>query len=91
MIRRIVGFRGDAEGDWVAELSCWHSQHIRHRPPFQVGFQFRPDGTPPGELLDVPAGSCQPIPPGVTHRVVAEGPVRLELELLAPAGHWPNV
>lgn len=52
-----------------------------------VGFQFRPDGTPPGELLNVPAGSCQSIPPGVTHRVVAEGPVRLELELLAPAGH----
>lgn len=31
----IVGFHCDAEGDWVAELSCLHNQHVRHRPPFQ--------------------------------------------------------
>jgi Protein of unknown function (DUF3565) len=30
----IVGFHQDTEGDWVAELSCEHSQHVRHRPPF---------------------------------------------------------
>ncbi len=35
MIRSIVGFHADADGDWVAELSCWHNQHVRHRPPFQ--------------------------------------------------------
>lgn len=35
MIRRIDGFRRDDEGDWVAELSCLHAQHVRHRPPFQ--------------------------------------------------------
>jgi tellurite resistance-related uncharacterized protein len=35
MIRTIVGFRQDDEGDWVAQLSCLHSQHVRHRPPFQ--------------------------------------------------------
>ena len=34
MIRTIDAFRQDAEGDWVAELSCLHSQHVRHRPPF---------------------------------------------------------
>lgn len=35
MIRTITGFHADAEGEWVAELSCYHNQHIRHRPPFQ--------------------------------------------------------
>jgi hypothetical protein len=35
VIRTIVGFRPDEVGDWVAELSCLHSQHIRHQPPFQ--------------------------------------------------------
>jgi tellurite methyltransferase len=32
--RQIVGFHQDEEGDWVAELSCLHGQHVRHRPPF---------------------------------------------------------
>lgn len=35
MSRRIIGFHLDAEGEWVAELSCLHSQHVRHRPPLQ--------------------------------------------------------
>ena len=34
MRRQIVGFHQDDEGDWVAELSCLHGQHVRHRPPF---------------------------------------------------------
>jgi hypothetical protein len=36
MQRAIVGFHLDDERDWVAELSCGHNQHVRHRPPFQV-------------------------------------------------------
>jgi tellurite methyltransferase len=36
MRRPIAGFHQDDEGDWVAELDCLHSQHVRHRPPFQV-------------------------------------------------------
>lgn len=35
MRRTIVGFHQDDAGDWVAELSCLHGQHVRHRPPFQ--------------------------------------------------------
>jgi tellurite resistance-related uncharacterized protein len=35
VIRTIDGFHRDDEGDWVAELSCLHGQHVRHRPPFQ--------------------------------------------------------
>lgn len=36
MKRRIVGFHQDDEGDWVADLECGHSQHVRHRPPWTV-------------------------------------------------------
>ena len=35
MQRSIVGFHQDEDGDWVADLSCLHTQHLRHRPPFQ--------------------------------------------------------
>jgi SAM-dependent methyltransferase len=33
---RIGGYRPDSEGDWVAELECGHTQHVRHRPPWQL-------------------------------------------------------
>lgn len=36
MERTIVSFHQDGAGDWVADLSCLHRQHIRHCPPFQV-------------------------------------------------------
>jgi tellurite methyltransferase len=35
MIRTIDGFHQDDEGDWVAELSCLHNQHVRHSPPLR--------------------------------------------------------
>ncbi|WP_123727797.1 DUF3565 domain-containing protein [Pseudomonas protegens] len=31
----ICGFHQDEEGHWVAELSCGHTQHLRHQPPWQ--------------------------------------------------------
>ena len=34
--RKIVGFHQDEESQWVAELECGHSQHVRHDPPWQV-------------------------------------------------------
>ena len=36
MERAITDYHCDEEGDWVAELSCGHNQHVRHRPPFQL-------------------------------------------------------
>ena len=33
--RAIAGYHQDNECDWVAELSCGHDQHVRHRPPFE--------------------------------------------------------
>lgn len=41
--RRIVGFRQDDVGDWVAELECGHQQHVRHDPPWQVREWVRDD------------------------------------------------
>jgi tellurite resistance-related uncharacterized protein len=34
MRRTMTGFHQDDDGDWVAELSCLHGQHVRHQPPF---------------------------------------------------------
>ncbi|MCY1426015.1 hypothetical protein D9M71_418230 [compost metagenome] len=31
----ILGFHQDEEGFWVVELSCGHTQHLRHQPPWQ--------------------------------------------------------
>jgi hypothetical protein len=33
--RKIVGFHVDDVGDWVADLECGHTQHVRHDPPWQ--------------------------------------------------------
>jgi tellurite resistance-related uncharacterized protein len=150
VIRTIDGFHQDDEGDWVAELSCLHNQHVRHRPPFQerpwvtsdsrraerlgspiecplcdrlelpAGLQvvrtagpFDADSLPPAlrrshlvaertwgllRVLDgavvfsiettppvsltVAAGEEQPIPPGVPHLVLLDGPVRLAIDFL---------
>ena len=35
-MRTIMGFHCDEKGDYVAELSCGHGQHVRHQPPFQL-------------------------------------------------------
>jgi hypothetical protein len=34
MLRRIIDFHKDEEGDWVADLECGHNQHVRHNPPW---------------------------------------------------------
>lgn len=34
MLRKITGFHQDDENHWVAELDCYHCQHVRHQPPF---------------------------------------------------------
>ena len=35
MKRRIIGFHQDENGDWVADLECGHTQHVRHKPPWE--------------------------------------------------------
>ena len=34
MNRKITAFAQDTQGDWFARLSCGHTQHVRHQPPF---------------------------------------------------------
>ena len=34
MKRAITGFRQDEEANWVAELECGHTRHVRHNPPW---------------------------------------------------------
>ncbi|WP_201174584.1 DUF3565 domain-containing protein [Pseudomonas sp. S31] len=35
-ISRIEGFHQDEDGHWVVELTCGHTQHLRHQPPWQA-------------------------------------------------------
>jgi len=35
MHRKITEFHLDSSDHWVAELDCFHNQHVRHDPPFQ--------------------------------------------------------
>lgn len=34
MKRKIIGFHQDELDDWVADLECGHTQHVRHNPPW---------------------------------------------------------
>ena len=36
MQQPITGYHRDPHRDWVAELACGHTQHVRHRPPFTL-------------------------------------------------------
>ncbi|MFJ4141254.1 DUF3565 domain-containing protein [Pseudomonas sp. NPDC089734] len=31
----VIDFRQDEDGHWIAVLSCGHTQHLRHQPPWQ--------------------------------------------------------
>jgi hypothetical protein len=35
LLPRLLDFHQDAHGHWVADLSCGHTQHLRHQPPWQ--------------------------------------------------------
>ena len=69
MRRTIVGFHRDGAGEWVAELSCLHGQHVRHRPPFQerpwvLSAEGRADRI--GDELDCPRCDRAELPDGLT-------------------------
>ncbi len=71
MRRTMTGFHLDDDGDWVAELSCLHRQHVRHRPPFWEAAWI--EGAAErlariGEPLDCPLCDRAQLPEGL-HRV----------------------
>jgi hypothetical protein len=72
--RSIVGFHQDDDGDWVAELSCLHNQHVRHRPPFVERpwvLDEAERASRLGALLDCPLCDRAELPDGLTLARVA--------------------
>ena len=70
MIRSITGFHQDDEGDWVADLSCLHAQHIRHRPPFDDRAWIRDASLRNdrlGSAIDCPLCDRAEMPDGLVH------------------------
>ena len=68
MQRAMVGFRRDDEGDWIAELACLHSQHIRHDPPFWDAAWIEDDDERArrvGQPLDCPLCDRAELPEGL--------------------------
>lgn len=64
----MTGFHLDDEGDWVAELSCLHSQHIRHEPPFREAAWIDDAAERTqrvGQLLDCPLCDRTELPDGL--------------------------
>ena len=68
MHRRMTGFHQDDAGDWVAELSCLHAQHIRHQPPFRDAAWIEDAHSRRqrvGQLLDCPLCDRAELPDGL--------------------------
>ncbi len=68
MIRTIDEFRQDATGDWIAELSCAHGQHVRHRPPWSQRFWVQSEAgraSRVGQPLDCPLCDRAELPIGL--------------------------
>lgn len=64
----MTAFRQDDEGDWVADLSCLHSQHVRHRPPFWEAPWVQDDeqrSAKVGQPLDCPLCDRAELPDGL--------------------------
>jgi hypothetical protein len=62
--RKIVGFHQDDAGDWVADLACGHTQHVRHNPPWQSRpWVTTPEGRASRIGTELPCAKCQlPLP-----------------------------
>lgn len=70
MDRPITGYHQDDAGDWVAELSCGHSRHERHEPPFQQRpWVLTREGRAAriGVELACPACDLRELPAGLVH------------------------
>lgn len=64
----MVGFHADDAGDWVAELSCLHNQHVRHDPPFSERPWVLTESARTGRLradLDCPLCDRAELPEGL--------------------------
>ena len=67
MQRAMKGFHQDADGHWVAELACGHSQHVRHDPPLTLRpWVLTPEGRSErlGQELECPLCDHKVMPTG---------------------------
>jgi len=67
MQRTMTGFHEDEESQWVAELACGHTQHVRHKPPFTLRpWVLTPEGRGEriGQTLDCPLCDRREMPNG---------------------------
>ena len=97
MNRTIAGFHQDDAGEWVAELSCLHTQHVRHRPPFRLAAWVLDDAERVariGTLLDCPLCGRAELPEGLRVARATETwdertmPVALRAAHRVAAGTW---
>ncbi len=68
MVRTIAGYHQDDKGDWVAEISCGHNQHVRHLPPFQLRSWVREEkgrADRVGTAIDCPLCDRTELPEGL--------------------------
>jgi tellurite methyltransferase len=66
--RAVVAFRQDDSGEWVADLSCLHAQHVRHQPPFRLAPWVLDQGERAarvGSSLDCPLCDRAELPDGL--------------------------
>ena len=64
----MTGFRRDKDRAWVAKLSCLHTQHIRHQPPFWEAAWIEDDqerSRRVGQFLDCPFCDHAEMPDGL--------------------------
>lgn len=85
MRRTIVAWHADGDGEWVAELSCLHAQHVRHQPPFRErSWVTTEDGRSSRVGGDIECSLCDRAePPDGLHVVRTAGPFD---EVTLPAG-----
>jgi len=57
--RKIADFHQDDAGDWVADLECGHTQHVRHNPPWQSRpWVTTPEGRASRIGTELPCAKC---------------------------------
>jgi hypothetical protein len=66
--RKIVAFHQDENHDWIADLECGHTQHVRHNPPWTVRpWVITPEGRSAHIGRELNCVKCDPTPNAVTN------------------------
>ena len=58
--RKIIAFHQDDHADWVADLDCGHTQHVRHNPPWALRpWVTTPEGRSAHLGHELPCPACE--------------------------------